>query len=89
MCMVSILLVSFTYISTTAANVGGLVTRRNLSQNKADNALLLLKGVLDYSEFKHVEMVIEVSSSPFDLLYSANLLETLFCLHSPINNFTF
>lgn len=43
-----------------AANVRGLVTRGKLTKDKADGSLLLLKGVLDYSEFKDVDMVIEV-----------------------------
>lgn len=43
-----------------AANVRGLVTRRTLTQNQANKVLSMLKGVLDYSEFKDVDMVIEV-----------------------------
>lgn len=42
------------------ANIGGLVTRRKLTQDKANKAISLVKGVLDYSEFKDVDMVIEV-----------------------------
>jgi 3-hydroxyacyl-CoA dehydrogenase len=42
------------------ANVRGLVTRKKLTQQKAEGALSLLKGVLDYTEFKDVDMVIEV-----------------------------
>lgn len=42
------------------ANVQGLVTRKKLTKDKAEKALTLLKGVLDYSEFKDVDMVIEV-----------------------------
>ncbi|CAM8923465.1 unnamed protein product [Rhodiola kirilowii] len=41
------------------ANVAGLVTRKKLSQDKAEKALSLLKGVLDYAEFNYVDMVIE------------------------------
>ncbi|KAF8400813.1 hypothetical protein HHK36_014115 [Tetracentron sinense] len=41
------------------ANIRGLVTRGKLTQDKAEKALSILKGVLDYSEFKHVDMVIE------------------------------
>ena len=44
------------------ANVRGLVTRGKLTQDKAHKALSMLKGVLDYSEFKDVDMVIEVGS---------------------------
>ncbi|PSS20866.1 3-hydroxyacyl-CoA dehydrogenase [Actinidia chinensis var. chinensis] len=40
-------------------NVRGLVARRKLAKDKADKALSMLKGVLDYSEFKDVDMVIE------------------------------
>ena len=43
-----------------AANVQGLVTKGKLARDKADKALSLLKGVLDYTEFKDVDMVIEV-----------------------------
>lgn len=46
-------------IKTIEANVRGLVTRGKLTKQKADGALSLLKGVLDYSEFKDVDMVIE------------------------------
>ncbi|PON50536.1 Crotonase superfamily [Parasponia andersonii] len=41
------------------ANVQGLVTKGKLARDKADKALSLLKGVLDYTEFKDVDMVIE------------------------------
>ncbi|XP_023536736.1 peroxisomal fatty acid beta-oxidation multifunctional protein AIM1-like isoform X1 [Cucurbita pepo subsp. pepo] len=41
------------------ANIGGLVVKGKLTQNKADKALLILKGALDYSDFKDVDMVIE------------------------------
>lgn len=46
-------------IKTIEANVRGLVTRKKLTQQKAEGALSLLKGVLDYAEFKDVDMVIE------------------------------
>lgn len=42
------------------ANIKGLVSRGKLTQDKAGKALSLLKGVLDYTEFKDVDMVIEV-----------------------------
>lgn len=48
-----------------SANVLGLVTRKKLTQDKADKALSMLKGVLEYSEFKDVDMVIEVGSSTY------------------------
>ncbi|GMY36042.1 peroxisomal fatty acid beta-oxidation multifunctional protein AIM1-like [Fagus crenata] len=41
------------------ANVRGLVTKGKLTQDKAQKSLSMLKGVLDYSEFKDVDMVIE------------------------------
>ena len=44
-----------------AANVRGLVTRGKLTKEKAEKALSMLEGVLDYTEFKDVDMVIEVS----------------------------
>lgn len=37
------------------------MARGKLVNGKAEKALSLLKGVLDYSEFKDVDMVIEVS----------------------------
>ncbi|KAK9697687.1 hypothetical protein RND81_08G054200 [Saponaria officinalis] len=40
-------------------NIKSLVARGKLTQDKAEKALSLLKGVLDYSEFKNVDMVIE------------------------------
>ncbi|KAL5975948.1 hypothetical protein ACLOJK_020277 [Asimina triloba] len=46
-----------TYCPT--ANLRGLVTKGAMTQQKADNAMSRLKGVLDYSEFKNVDMVIE------------------------------
>ncbi|GMI94821.1 ABNORMAL INFLORESCENCE MERISTEM [Hibiscus trionum] len=46
-------------IKTIQANVRALVTRGKLTKDKAEKALSMLKGVLDYSEFKDVDMVIE------------------------------
>ncbi|KAI4377390.1 hypothetical protein MLD38_015024 [Melastoma candidum] len=46
-------------IKATEANLHGLVTRGKLTQDKAEKALLMLKGVLDYSAFRDVDMVIE------------------------------
>ncbi|KAI3443776.1 hypothetical protein Pfo_000441 [Paulownia fortunei] len=46
-------------IKTVEANVRGLVSRKKLTEDKAEKALLRLKGVLDYSEFKDVDMAIE------------------------------
>lgn len=42
-------------------NLEGLVKRRSISQEKMNQALSLLSGALDYSEFKHLDMVIEVA----------------------------
>ncbi|XP_043706404.1 peroxisomal fatty acid beta-oxidation multifunctional protein AIM1-like isoform X1 [Telopea speciosissima] len=41
------------------ANLQGLVAKRKMTRDKAEKALSILKGVLDYSEFKNVDMVIE------------------------------
>ncbi|VFQ68073.1 unnamed protein product [Cuscuta campestris] len=46
-------------IKSIEENVRTLVSRKKLSQNQAEKSLSLLKGVLDYSEFKDVDMVIE------------------------------
>lgn len=46
------------------ANIRGLVARKKLQQDKANKALSIVKGVLDYSEFKDVDMVIEVWTEP-------------------------
>lgn len=46
-------------IKMVEANVRALVTRKKLAQDKADKAVSMLKGVLDYSEFRDVDMVIE------------------------------
>ncbi|RID77959.1 hypothetical protein BRARA_A00825 [Brassica rapa] len=46
-------------IKSVEANLKSLVSRGKLTQDKAGKALSLLKGVLDYSEFKDVDMVIE------------------------------
>ncbi|KAJ0090227.1 hypothetical protein Patl1_13270 [Pistacia atlantica] len=46
-------------IKRIEANVRGLVTRGKLTEDKANKALSMLKGVLDYSEFRDVDMVIE------------------------------
>ncbi|KAL6984789.1 Altered inheritance of mitochondria protein 1 [Sarracenia purpurea var. burkii] len=46
-------------IKLVEANIRGLVTRKKLAADKADKALSILKGVLDYSEFRDVDLVIE------------------------------
>ncbi|KAG8070505.1 hypothetical protein GUJ93_ZPchr0006g41151 [Zizania palustris] len=42
-----------------AANLEGLVKRGSLTKDKMNKAMSLLKGALDYSDFKDVDMVIE------------------------------
>lgn len=54
---------SFSFLVT--ANLKGLVSRGKLTQDKASKAFSLLKGVLDYTEFKDVDMVIEVWSQSY------------------------
>lgn len=56
------------------ANVQSLVTKGKLAQDKADKALSLLKGVLDYTKFKDVGMVIEVSNSEFNCIVEFGIL---------------
>jgi enoyl-CoA hydratase/3-hydroxyacyl-CoA dehydrogenase len=46
-------------IKMIEGNLRGLVSRKKLAQDRADKALSMLKGVLDYSEFGNVDMVIE------------------------------
>lgn len=46
-------------IKSIEGNIKSLVARGRLVQDKAEKALSYLKGVLDYSEFKDVDMVIE------------------------------
>ncbi|KAF3498191.1 hypothetical protein DY000_02054508 [Brassica cretica] len=46
-------------IKSVEANLKGLVSRGKLTQDKAGKAFSLLKGVVDYTEFKDVDMVIE------------------------------
>lgn len=42
-------------------NLEGLVKRGSLTKDRMHKAMALLKGALDYSDFKDVDMVIEVS----------------------------
>ncbi|KAM3240126.1 hypothetical protein ACQJBY_053672 [Aegilops geniculata] len=44
---------------TIAGNLEGLVKRGSLTKDKMSKAIALLKGALDYSDFKDVDMVIE------------------------------
>ncbi|XP_052199812.1 peroxisomal fatty acid beta-oxidation multifunctional protein AIM1 [Diospyros lotus] len=55
------------------ANVRGLVARKKLAQDKADKALSMLKGVLDYTEFGDVDMVIEA------VIEKVPLKQAIFC----------
>ncbi|KAK7379997.1 hypothetical protein VNO78_32315 [Psophocarpus tetragonolobus] len=59
-------------IKTIEANVNGLVRRGKLTKQKADVALSLLKGVLDYTEFKDVDLVIEA------VIENVSLKQTIF-----------
>uniref|UniRef100_A0A453DZJ6 3-hydroxyacyl-CoA dehydrogenase NAD binding domain-containing protein n=1 Tax=Aegilops tauschii subsp. strangulata TaxID=200361 RepID=A0A453DZJ6_AEGTS len=45
---------------TIAGNLEGLVKRGSLTKDKMSKAISLLKGALDYSDFKDVDMVIEL-----------------------------
>ncbi|KAJ6797149.1 peroxisomal fatty acid beta-oxidation multifunctional protein [Iris pallida] len=46
-------------LKSVEANIEGLVKKGSLSQDKMKKTLSLLTGVLDYSELKNVDMVIE------------------------------
>uniref|UniRef100_A0A7C9ALN9 Uncharacterized protein n=1 Tax=Opuntia streptacantha TaxID=393608 RepID=A0A7C9ALN9_OPUST len=46
-------------IKSIEGNIRGLVTRGKMTADKAEKTLSLLKGVLDYSDFKDADMVIE------------------------------
>ncbi|KAI3701455.1 hypothetical protein L6452_26547 [Arctium lappa] len=54
-------------IKTIEANVRGLVAGKKLAQSRADKALSMIKGVLDYSEFNDVDMVIETVTEDLQL----------------------
>ena len=47
-------------IIVCAGNLEGLVKRGSLTKDKMNKAISLLKGALDYADFKDVDMVIEV-----------------------------
>ncbi|XP_057969722.1 peroxisomal fatty acid beta-oxidation multifunctional protein AIM1 [Malania oleifera] len=59
-------------IKMIEANVQGLVTRGKLAKDKAGKASSMLKGVLDYSEFKDVDLVIEA------VIEKVSLKQTIF-----------
>lgn len=46
-------------LKSVEANLDGLVKKGSLAKDKMSKTLSLLKGALDYSEFKNVDMVIE------------------------------
>ncbi|CAA0830388.1 Peroxisomal fatty acid beta-oxidation multifunctional protein AIM1 [Striga hermonthica] len=46
-------------IKAVEVNIQNLVSRKKLARDKAEKALSILKGVMDYSDFKDVDMVIE------------------------------
>lgn len=67
------------------ANVRDLVKKGKLTQDKAEKTLSMLKGVLDYSDFKEVDMVIEVGSKlilivKFGISNLQNPCSNSFCL---------
>lgn len=51
------------YAFFPVGNVRGLVARKKLAPAQAEKALSMVTWVLDYSQFKDVDMVIEVCSS--------------------------
>ncbi|CAO2822872.1 unnamed protein product [Amaranthus hypochondriacus] len=59
-------------IKSIQGNIRGLVTRGKLIQDKAEKALSSISGVLDYSEFKDVDMVIEA------VVENVSLKQTIF-----------
>ncbi|QCD92089.1 enoyl-CoA hydratase/3-hydroxyacyl-CoA dehydrogenase [Vigna unguiculata] len=59
-------------IKTIEGNVNGLARRGKLTKQKADAALSLLQGVLDYTEFKYVDLVIEA------VIENVSLKQTIF-----------
>ncbi|KAI0496784.1 hypothetical protein KFK09_023108 [Dendrobium nobile] len=63
---------AFRGLKTVEANLKGLVKKGPLTQEKMRKALSLLKGVLDYSEFECVDMVIEA------VIENAPLKQTIF-----------
>ncbi|XP_028554615.1 peroxisomal fatty acid beta-oxidation multifunctional protein [Dendrobium catenatum] len=63
---------AFRGLKTVEANLKGLVKKGPLTQEKMRKALSLLKGVLDYSEFEYVDMVIEA------VIENAPLKQTIF-----------
>ncbi|KAK8963884.1 Peroxisomal fatty acid beta-oxidation multifunctional protein [Platanthera guangdongensis] len=50
---------TFRGIKSVEANLKGLVKRGTITQEKMNRSLSILKGVLDYTDFKYADMVIE------------------------------
>jgi 3-hydroxyacyl-CoA dehydrogenase len=48
------------FLCINSGNLEGLVKKGSLTPDRAKKTISLLKGVLDYSDFKDVDMVIEV-----------------------------
>ncbi|PWA37203.1 crotonase [Artemisia annua] len=59
-------------LKTVEANIRGMVARKKIAQSRAEKALTMIKGVLDYSEFKDVDMVIEA------VVENVHLKQTIF-----------
>lgn len=87
-CLLELFSESFwTYeLSSVTVNLEGLVKKGAMTQDQMNKALSLLKGVLDYSEFKDVDMVVEVGQFNYQevlLSYSVvkgSLFRLMFCL---------
>nr|GEW82261.1 peroxisomal fatty acid beta-oxidation multifunctional protein AIM1-like [Tanacetum cinerariifolium] len=59
-------------IKTVEANIRGMIARKKLAQSRAEKTLTMIRGVLDYSEFKDVDMVIEA------VIENVHLKQTIF-----------
>ncbi|XP_031103584.1 peroxisomal fatty acid beta-oxidation multifunctional protein AIM1-like [Ipomoea triloba] len=57
-------------INSIEVNLNGLVTRGELDLNKVKRSLSFLKGVIDYEDFRNVDMVIEAVHEDRDLKQS-------------------
>lgn len=57
-------------ISFRLANLQSRVKKGNMTQEKFEKTISLLKGVLDYESFKDVDMVIEVVWKAFGFQFS-------------------
>lgn len=52
-----------------------MVSRKKLAQDKAEKSLSILKGALDYSEFRDVDMVIEVHGLAYIAILNYLIIE--------------